>query len=80
MNWFDGFEQRSFEVNGATINARMSKTALGAMPKPALLLLHGFPQSHVMWHRVAQQLAQDYFLVLPDLRGYGDSSDRKSVV
>ena len=74
MNWFDGFEQRSFEVNGATINARVSKTALGAMPKPALLLLHGFPQSHVMWHRVAQQLAQDYFLVLPDLRGYGDSS------
>ena len=74
MSWFDGFEQRSFEVNGATINARVSKTALGAVQKPALLLLHGFPQSHVMWHRVAQQLAKDYFLVLPDLRGYGDSS------
>ena len=74
MSWFDGFEQRSFEVNGATINARVSKTALGVVPKPALLLLHGFPQSHVMWHRVAQQLANDYFLVMPDLRGYGDSS------
>ena len=74
MSWFDGFEQRSFEVNGATINARISKVALGEVPKPALLLLHGFPQSHVMWHRVAQQLAKDYFLVLPDLRGYGDSS------
>ena len=74
MTWFDNFEQRSFEVNGATINARISKTALGDVQKPALLLLHGFPQSHVMWHRVAQQLAQDYFLVLPDLRGYGDSS------
>ena len=78
MSWFDGFEQRSFEVNGATINARVSMTALRDVPqhsaKPALLLLHGFPQSHVMWHRVAQQLAKDYFLVMPDLRGYGDSS------
>ena len=74
MTWFDNFEQRSFEVNGATINARMSTTALGDVQKPALLLLHGFPQSHVMWHRVASLLAQDYFLVLPDLRGYGDSS------
>ncbi len=74
MTWFDNFEQRSFEVNGATINARVSTTVLGAEQKPPLLLLHGFPQSHVMWHRVAQQLEQQYFLVLPDLRGYGDSS------
>ena len=74
MTWFDGFEQRSFEVNGGTINARLSTTALGGVKKPALLLLHGFPQSHVMWHRVAKQLAGDYFLVMPDLRGYGDSS------
>ena len=74
MTWFDNFEQRSFEVNGTTINARVSNAVRGEAPKPALLLLHGFPQSHVMWHRVAQQLANDYFLVLPDLRGYGDSS------
>ena len=74
MSWFDNFEQRSFEVNGATINARVSRTVPGAVPKPALLLLHGFPQSHVMWHRVAALLTDDYFLVLPDLRGYGDSS------
>ena len=74
MTWFDNFEQRSFEVNGATINVRVSKTAMGDVPKPALLLLHGFPQSHVMWHRVASLLAHHYFLVLPDLRGYGDSS------
>ncbi|MCI5070499.1 MAG: alpha/beta hydrolase [Acidovorax sp.] len=39
-----------------------------------MLLLHGFPQTHVMWHRVAQQLQHDYRLVMPDLRGYGDSS------
>ena len=74
MTWFNNFEQRNFEVNGATINARFSRTAVGEARKPALLLLHGFPQSHVMWHRVALQLERDYFLVLPDLRGYGDSS------
>ena len=74
MPWFDGFEQRSFEVNGASINARFSRVTPGDALRPALLLLHGFPQSHVMWHRVAQRLAKDYFLVMPDLRGYGDSS------
>ena len=72
MNWFDGFEIRHFNVNGAQIYARVSAGV--ADERPALLLLHGFPQSHVMWQRVAQQLAKDYFLVLPDLRGYGDSS------
>jgi haloacetate dehalogenase len=74
MPWFEDFELRSFEVNGASINARISKVVLGEPNKPALLLLHGFPQSHVMWHRVARLLAAHYFLVMPDLRGYGDSS------
>jgi haloacetate dehalogenase len=70
MAWFDGFTSQRFAVNGVDIFSRLS----GDRTKPALLLLHGFPQSHVMWHRVAQQLAKDYFLVMPDLRGYGDSS------
>jgi haloacetate dehalogenase len=74
MTWFEGFESRSFEVNGASINARFSTRTPGEVVRPALLLLHGFPQSHVMWHRVARLLAKDYFLVMPDLRGYGDSS------
>ena len=74
MSWFYNFEQRSFEVNGASINARFSRVIPGDAIRPALLLLHGFPQSHVMWHRVAKLLAKDYFLVMPDLRGYGDSS------
>jgi len=69
MNWFEGFEQDRFQVNGVEIFARFG----GRRGKPPLLLLHGFPQTHVMWHRVASQLAADYFLVLPDLRGYGDS-------
>ena len=74
MDWFDGFESSSFEVNGASIHARFSRTVPGEVQRPALLLLHGFPQSHVMWRRVAGQLAKHYVLVMPDLRGYGDSS------
>ena len=74
MTWFDSFQSRSFEVNGASIHARFSKRTPSDVLRPALLLLHGFPQSHVMWHRVAKLLEKDYFLVIPDLRGYGDSS------
>ena len=68
--WFKDFEERRFAVNGAEIAARLG----GDRDKPALMLLHGFPQTHAMWHRVAQLLRHDFFLVLPDLRGYGDSS------
>jgi haloacetate dehalogenase len=68
--WFEHFEARRFMVSGAEIAARLG----GDRDKPALLLLHGFPQTHVMWQRVAQLLRHDFFLVLPDLRGYGDSS------
>jgi haloacetate dehalogenase len=70
MVWFEGFTSQRFAVNGVEIFARFG----GDRAKPALLLLHGFPQSHVMWHRVAQQLAKDFFIVMSDLRGYGDSS------
>lgn len=71
MEWFEGFEEATYSVpGGGWVHARTG----GRRDKPALLLLHGFPQSHVMWHRVAQQLKDDYFLVLPDLRGYGDSA------
>ena len=41
---------------------------------PPLLLLHGYPQSHVIWHGVVQPLSPRYTLVMPDMRGYGDSS------
>ena len=70
MHWFDNFEIRRFEVNGKHIHAHVSRGECGT--RPALLLLHGFPQTHVMWHRVAQRLQQDFYLVMPDLRGYGD--------
>ncbi len=70
MQWFEDFEQRRFATNGTEIFARFG----GDRSKPALLLLHGFPQSHVMWRRVALALQQDFFIVMPDLRGYGDSA------
>lgn len=47
--------------------------------RPALLLLHGYPQTHVMWHRLAPRLAEDFSLVIPDLRGYGDSGKPASL-
>ena len=72
MSWFDQFETRNFDVNGTRIHARVSRGAPAG--RPTLLLLHGFPQSHVMWHRVAQLLNHAFFLVMPDLRGYGDSA------
>ena len=40
---------------------------------PPVLLLHGYPQTHAMWHRVAPPLARHFTVVCPDLRGYGDS-------
>jgi len=69
-NWFEGFEARNFAVNGTTIFARYGGNPNG----PTLLLLHGFPETHVIWHRVAQALQEQYFIVLPDLRGCGDSA------
>ena len=70
MDWFEGFEGAHHDVNGTHIFARTG----GRDGGPPLLLLHGFPQSHVMWHRVAVQLAGQYRLVLADLPGYGDSA------
>lgn len=65
---FEGFRIERFVVDGAELNCRVGGSGL------ALLLLHGHPQSHVMWHRVAPQLAERFSVVALDLRGYGDSS------
>ena len=66
---FEGFERRQIKTAGATINVLQ-----GGKGAP-VLLLHGYPQTHVMWHKIAPRLANDFSLVLPDLRGYGDSSN-----
>ena len=70
---FEGFEARDFDVNGTRIHARISRHD-GDVDRPALLLLHGFPQTHAIWHRVAPTLMKHYRVVCPDLRGYGDSA------
>jgi len=64
----DGFSTQDIEVEGAVIRVREGGSG------PPLLLLHGHPQTHVMWHRVAPALAGGYRVVMADLRGYGDSS------
>ncbi len=64
---FEGFEQKKIETSGAAINLVIGGSG------PALLLLHGYPQTHTMWHKVAPRLAEDFTVVAADLRGYGDS-------
>ena len=70
MAWFDGFTAARHRVGEIELFARTGGNPEG----PPLLLLHGFPQTHAMWHRVARQLAARFSLVIPDLRGYGDST------
>ena len=66
---FPGFEARTVDTDdGVQIHARIGGAG------PPLLLLHGHPQTHAIWHRVAPRLAESFTLVLADLRGYGDSS------
>ncbi len=64
----DGFDRIEIEIDGIDIRGRM-----GGSGSP-ILLLHGYPQTHVMWHRLAPALAERHTVVLPDLRGYGSSS------
>ncbi len=63
-----GFETLRLDRGGVALNVR--RAGRGA----PLLLLHGHPQTHAMWHRVAPELAQHFEVVLLDLRGYGDSA------
>jgi haloacetate dehalogenase len=66
MDVFPGFT--SFDLAG--VHGRRSRSGDG----PPLLLLHGIPETHLMWHRVAPALAEDFTVVATDLRGYGDSA------
>jgi haloacetate dehalogenase len=65
-----GFEDKRLAVNGTEIACAVGGRADG----PPLLLLHGHPQTHVIWHRVVPGLAQRFRIVAADLRGYGDSA------
>jgi haloacetate dehalogenase len=68
VNFFENFERVDIETAGATIHL-----VKGGTGEP-LLLLHGYPQTHLIWHKIAPRLAEHFTVVAPDLRGYGDSS------
>lgn len=63
----EGFDTNQITLNDVTINFAVAGEG------PPLLLLHGYPQTHLIWHRIAPQLACHYRVICPDLRGYGDS-------
>ena len=65
---FEGFELDRIDAGEAVLRVRHGGSG------PPLLLLHGHPQTHVMWHLVAPRLAEAFTVVAPDLRGYGESS------
>ena len=65
---FPGFKVSKVQTTGATIHV------VSGGQGPPLLLLHGAPQTHISWRLVAPELAKNYTVVVPDLRGYGDSS------
>jgi len=65
---FDGFTLDRIDVPEATLRVRYGGNG------PPLLLLHGHPQTHVMWHLIAPRLARDFTVVAMDLRGYCESS------
>lgn len=69
---FDGFQETTIDTGEAKIFVRH-----GGQGTP-LLLLHGHPQTHVMWHAVVPHLAKHFSVVCADLRGYGDSSKPKT--
>lgn len=69
MPLFPGFARRLVPLEGIDIHAVIGPRR----DAPALLLLHGYPQTHAIWHRVAPALAARFNVVASDLRGYGDS-------
>jgi haloacetate dehalogenase len=65
---FEGFELTTIDTGEAQIRVRHGGSG------PPLLLLHGNPQTHVMWHKIANRLAENFTVVAADIRGYGDST------
>lgn len=68
MSLFPGFVRKKIRTSEAAIHL------VAGGEGPPVLLLHGYPETHLMWHKVAPALARDYTVVCADLRGYGDSS------
>jgi haloacetate dehalogenase len=69
---FEGFALSRIDLGDVTLRVRHGGSG------PALLLLHRHPQTHLMWHAVAPELAKHFTVIAPDLRGYGESSKPES--
>ena len=69
-----GFVQHQIDTGGAIISAWVKGDG------NPLLMLHGYPETHLMWHKVAPTLSEQYTVVIPDLRGYGESSCPETTV
>jgi pimeloyl-ACP methyl ester carboxylesterase len=67
MEFFPGFRKQTIQTSGTSINVVSGGNG------PPLLLLHGYPQTHIEWRKMVPDLSRHYTLVMPDLRGYGDS-------
>ncbi|KAI0133767.1 Alpha/Beta hydrolase protein [Xylariales sp. AK1849] len=77
---FDGFQPFTITTQSdPKVDIYGLKSGEPSSQRPALLLVHGFPQTHHIWHRVAPQLTAAYTVVLLDLRGYGNSSKPEDV-
>lgn len=67
MSAITGFTQSFIETNGIRLSVHQGGSG------PALILLHGYPQNHMAWEKIAPDLARHFHCIIPDLRGYGDS-------
>lgn len=75
---YDSFPQSHFETFDVKVSDDITIHGVQSIPKsqdrPAVLLIHGHPQTHHIWHKVAPHLAERFNVVAPDLRGHGESS------
>ena len=67
MSRLEGFEQHRVQGDGVELSVHVGGSG------PPLVLLHGYPQNHMCWGRVAPEFTKHFQVVIPDLRGYGDS-------
>ncbi|KAM6512006.1 hypothetical protein FALCPG4_016993 [Fusarium falciforme] len=76
---FEGFQSFDVKTSNGSVTINGIRSGDSSSSKPPLLLLHGFPQTLHIWHRVAPQLLDKYTLILIDIRGYGKSSKPENV-
>ena len=71
MDFFPGFRRQTIETSGTSINVVTGGSG------PPLLLLHGYPQTHIEWRKMAPDLSANHTLVMPDLRATATAASRR---